>query len=127
TVSHAELFLVAEWPGREFRHDTYVLPLSDPIAIGHARKLIECGPEEAGQPIVVARIVAGADGINRTYRDPDAPPWSWHVVEFVDFADATIEILAGGPSMVELDVEGWIENTHGLVGFWSYTVVEELD
>jgi hypothetical protein len=52
--------------------------------------------------------------------------WSWHVVEFLEFADATIEILDGWPTLVEQDVRGWIDNTGGIIGFWEYTVTAEL-
>ena len=40
--------------------------------------------------------------------------------------DFTIEILDGWPGFVEQDVNGWIANTNGRVGFWTYTVVAEL-
>lgn len=127
-------FLVAELPGREVHNDSYVLPLTQADQIEHARALIEQGPEVAGERIVVASMRAGADGINRDLRAEGAPAWSWHVTEMISFADATMEILDGWPSFVEQDVTGWIENTcfdeaatDGTLGFWGYTVVEELD
>lgn len=118
-------FLVAEHPGREIHGDSFVLLLEDPEHIAHARELIET-KGAAGAAIVVARIAAGADGLNRDLRAPGAPPWSWHVTEFETFADNTIELCDGWPGYVEQDVEGWIENTDGTICFWSYTVVEEL-
>ena len=45
---------------------------------------------------------------------------------FQGFADSTIEILDGWPGYVEQDVDSWIANTGGAIGFWTYTVVEEL-
>jgi len=119
-------FLVGEWPGQEVYHDSYVLPLEDPTAIAHARDLITLGPEVAGDPIVVAQIAAGADGINRDWLAPGHPEWSWHVTQFDTFAFATIEILDGNPQLVEDDVDGWIQNTNGYIGFWGYTVIDEL-
>jgi hypothetical protein len=119
-------FLVAETPGAEVHLDSYVLPLNAPEDIAHARDLIVKGPG-IGNTIVVAKIAAGADGINRDYRAPDAPMWSWHVSEFGGFHDITAEILDGWPSFVESDVQGWIADTGGVVGFWSYTIVEELE
>jgi hypothetical protein len=116
---------VAEPAGSVTHGDSYVLPLEDPADIEHARALIALGPA-AGAPIAVAAIAAGADGVNRDLRAAGAPPWSWHVTGFDGFTDFTIEILDGWPSFVEQDVEGWIANTGGYVGFWSYTVVEEL-
>jgi hypothetical protein len=119
------LFLVAEPEGSVTHGDSYVLPLEDPADIEHARALIALGPA-AGAPIAVAAIAAGADGVNRDLLAAGAPPWSWHVSAFDGFTDFTIEILDGWPSFVEQDVDGWIANTGGFVGFWSYTVVEEL-
>lgn len=119
-------FLVAEPEGERAHGDSYVLTLEDPDAIAHARDLIAQGPS-AGMPIVVARIAAGSDGINRDLLAAGEPLWSWHVTEFEQFADITIEILDGWPSFVEQDVGGWIANTGGRIGFWSYTVVQELE
>jgi hypothetical protein len=105
--------------------DSYVLALSDPAAIAHARRLINQGPA-AGEPIVVSRIAKGANGINRDPFAPDSPPWSWHLTEFIGFADFTVEILDGWPTYVEGDVDGWLSNTDSTIGFWQYTVVAEL-
>jgi len=57
-------FLVAELPGQELYHDSYILPLTNPTHIAHARSLISDG---TGSPpfIVVAEIASGADGIKR--------------------------------------------------------------
>ena len=118
-------FLVAEHPGHAEHHDSYVLPLSDPVAIAHARDLIQFGLS-AGEPIVVAEIAAGANGINRDYLAAGSPAWSWHVTNFESFADFTAEILDGWPTFVESNVERWIANTGGYIGFWGYTVVAEL-
>jgi hypothetical protein len=126
-------FLVAERPGDEIHGDSYVLPLEDEHAIEHARDLITLGPEAVGDPIVVAAIEAGSDGINRDYLAPGYPEWSWHVTEFDSFAGGTIEILDGYPTLVESDVAWWIENTNlpgepevGYIGFWRYTVIAEI-
>jgi len=118
-------FVVAERPGTARHHDSYVLPLTNATAIAHARALIANGPG-IGQAIVVARIAAGADGVNRDYLAQGAPAWSWHVTSFVAFADSTIEILDGWPGYVENNVAGWIANTGGSIGFWTYTVVDEI-
>ena len=126
-ISRAEAipFLVAESPGQEIHGDSYVLPLDDLNDILHARNLIQFGPA-TGASIAVAEIAKGADGINRDLLAPGAPEWSWHVTGFSGFADYTAEILDGWPTFVESDVDGWIDNTGGFVGFWSYTVVAEV-
>jgi hypothetical protein len=118
-------FLVAERPDAIVHGDSYVLPLSEPAAIAHARALIEAEPGTLPS-IVVAEIAAGADGINRDHLALGAPPWSWHVTGFEGFTDFAIEILDGWPTFVEQDVDGWIANTGGMVGFWNYTVTAEL-
>ena len=118
-------FLVAELPGEEFHNESYVLPLSDSTDISHARRLIDEGPG-IGQLIVHAGISPGPNGINRDHLAPGKPEWSWHVSEFVGFTDFTIEILDGRPSQIEEDIPGWFNNTNGHIGFWGYTVVEEL-
>lgn len=126
-------FVVGEWPGQEVYGDSYVVPIDDADAIQHARDLIALGPEAVCDPIVVAKIEAGADGINRDWLAPGNPEWSWHVTEFQNFAAGTIEILDGYPTLVESDVAWWIESTNkpeepevGYIGFWSYTVIAEL-
>jgi hypothetical protein len=117
-------FVVAEV--EPFHGDSYVLPLSDPSAIAHARQLIAQG-RDAGPSIVSAKIAKGANGINRDVLAGGAPVWSWHVTEFEGFYDNTIEILDGWPTYVEGDVDGWIANTNGgYIGFWTYTVTAEL-
>jgi len=118
-------FVVSEFPDRVFRHDAYTLELTRAADIAHARDLIARGVD-AGQPLVVARIVPGGDGINRNHGVAGAPLWSWHIDRFDSFADVTIEILDGWPSYVESDIPGWIDNTGGYIGFWSYTVTAEL-
>jgi hypothetical protein len=102
-----------------------VLPLSDPEHVEHARQIIAAGGHGGGT-IAVAAIAAGAGGVNRDLLAPGEPAWSWHVTGFDGFADNTIEVLDGWPSFVEQDVQGWIDNTNGYIGFWSYTVVQEL-
>ncbi len=125
-------FLVAE---TNIHHgDSYVLSLTEPNDIAHARDLIRNGPS-AGQPIVVAQITCSYDCVNRNYLDPNRcftdpnrtictnkRAWSWHVTQFDYFADATAEILDGWPGLVESDCEGFGSQ----IGFWAYTVVEEL-
>jgi hypothetical protein len=122
-------FIVAETV--PFHNDSYVLPLTEPSDIAHARDLIFYGPS-AGQPIVVANIGWDLKGININ-RDFDptldarwrkrtvAPSWSWYVTEFIGFTNSTPETYDGTPTQIE---DGTF--TGGTIGFWSYTVVVEL-
>lgn len=106
--------------------ESYILPLSDPEHIAHALELVDKGPE-AGETIVIASIRPCSDGINRNLDDPDEPLWSWAVDDMITFADASIEICDGNPSLVEADPEGWIDNTDGIICFWSFSVVDVID
>ncbi|HVR35718.1 MAG TPA: hypothetical protein VMS21_07685 [Methylomirabilota bacterium] len=125
-------FLVAEIPGRVSKHDSYVLPLSEQEDIDHARFLIsqaQSGSLQGGdQTIVAAKLAAGKDGINRNMLDPKLPEWSWHIVEFLRFADISAELLDGNPTQVENNPDWYQGNDgrQGLIGFWNYTVVREL-
>jgi hypothetical protein len=127
-------FVVAERPGVAEQGDSFVLPLSAEADIAHARDLIARGPDAAGAPIVFAEIAAGADGINRDVLAGGEPLWNWHVSAFEGFGDGGIELVDGTPTLVEEDVHGWIVNTRrtedsaaGHIGFWSYTIVAELE
>jgi hypothetical protein len=127
------LFVVAEKPGTETHHDSFVLPLSDPADVAHARDLIARGPDAAGSSIVFAEIAAGADGVNRNVVVPGRPLWDWHVTRFEGFGDLGIELTDGNPTLVQADVAGWVDNTNGVggsdrghIGFWNYTVLAEL-
>ncbi len=116
-------FLVGEIT--PFHNDSYVLPLTDPFDIAHARDLIRFGPW-IGEAIVVAAYASweGKEiNLNRNYTDTGlgVPSWSWYVTEFISFADFTIEILDGWPTGVELGLVG-----PPLLGFWGYTVTAEL-
>jgi hypothetical protein len=108
--------------------DSYILPLTDPDDIAQARAIV-ADPEAAAARIVVASIAPCGEGECR-YRNrdllQDGKRWSWCVTGFEAFAENTIEIYDGWPEFVEDDVDGWIQNTNGVIGFWAYTVTREL-
>src|SRR5262249_23257972 len=118
-------FLIAERPGMLTHGDSFVLRLNDTDEIAHARELIARGPDVGGG-VISARGAPGADGINRNYLAPEAPPWSWHITEFLGFTDVSAELYDGWPTFLEQDVSGWMANTGGIIGFWNYTVVAQL-
>src|SRR5688572_7736622 len=61
-------FLVGELPDRPPRNnDAYVLPLTDPQHIAHARRLVAEGPS-IGRGIAVANIAPGGDAINGDWK-----------------------------------------------------------
>jgi hypothetical protein len=92
-------FLVTEIPGYGFHEDSYVIGIRDVVDIEYARSLISANGVSQGRgTIIVCEIAAGSDGINRDLLSDGNPLWSWHVLEFADFADVTAEILDGWPS-----------------------------
>ena len=118
-------FLVSERLGSQFHFDSYLLPLDNPGDIAAARDIIKQGPGQAKSPIVFARIAPGADNINKNLYPP-FQTWSWHVTEFLGFADLGAELYDGWPTYVEQDVQGWMDNTGGTIGFWSYRLISEV-
>lgn len=125
---NATYFLVAEHPGSEIHFDSYILPIpnDNPDAIAHARDLIRVGAA-AGEPIILAQIQARPDGINRNMLAPGQPLWSWSIESFVSFGDTTIELIDSWPTYIEEHLQEWMDGTGGSIGFWTYTVVAELD
>ena len=117
-------FLVSELS--EAHGDSYILPLTDPDQIAQARAIV-ADPEGTAARIVVANI-APCGECGYTNRDllQGGKRWSWCVTSCEGFAENTIEIYDGWPGYVEEDVDGWIANTNGAIGFWSYTVTREL-
>lgn len=105
---------------------SWLLPLSDPGDIAAARA--ELAVREAGGQgaLVVARFRPGGDGLNRNLRDPLQRRWSWHAVEFLEFADLSIELCDGSPALVEADPESFAANTDGVICFWGYSIAAEL-
>lgn len=119
-------FVVAERDGAENNRDAYTLILTEAADIAHARRLIAEGPE-IGNAIVHARIGVGGDGVNRNWRAAGAPAWSWHIESFFQFTEVTPEILDYWPAGIEKDPQGWVDSaTQGEIGFWMYTVVDEI-
>ncbi len=107
------------------RAQSFLVPLSDPEQIAHARDLIARGPS-AGSTILSASIQAGGDGFNRNLKITGSPLWSWHVTGVAGFADMAIELCDGWPGFVEQNPQAFIDNTNGQICFWGYTVVSEL-
>jgi len=124
TYAQTTYFLVAPI-NPALRTDSYVLPLTNPNDIAHARDLIQYGIA-AERPIAVAGIACGPDSINRNFYSPSKTAWNWYITEFHGFADFTAEILDGNPNFVNNDCYAWCQNTNSIIGFWAYTVVAEL-
>ena len=130
-VGETNYFLVGPHPALiDQLHDSYVLPLSKQQDIDYARYLISRYPLgflEGDRTFVGAWIAAGSQGISRNYLDPKLTEWSWHVAEFIVFAEGVEEVLDGSPTLLENRFD-WAHFGTGQweIGFVAYTVVREL-
>lgn len=116
-------FLVSE--KRTNHGDSFILPLTDPVHIQAAERIISSGSFQ----IVSARINYGnGDGsyVNRDLLDPGKRSWSWHVVEFSGFYDLGAEIYDSWPTYIEENLDEWMQMNDGRIGFWSYTVTRKV-
>ncbi|HUF71163.1 MAG TPA: hypothetical protein VMM79_21115 [Longimicrobiales bacterium] len=69
--------------------------------------------------VITGDLVTGDGGFNS--------PWSWHIEPgTVEVADLAIELCDGRPSMVEADIDYWI-NTVGRFCPWSARVISRLN
>lgn len=78
-----------------------------------------------------ARLASGEEGVlsgelaagSANYNDP----WSWHLIpSTVHTPDLAIEVCDGRPSMVEDDLDYWLETVERFCP-WGATVTERLD
>lgn len=119
-------FLVSEIT--HFHGDSFILPLSDPEDIAAAEKIVN-DIDSTTTRIVSARIARGSgDGkyLNKDLLSGNQGVWSWHVVEFFNFADVTAEIYDSWPGYVENHLDEWLQQD-GIIGFWSYTVTRKVN
>ena len=111
--------------------DSFILALEDVEDIEKARSIIN-DPGNAVDKIIYAKIVR-QEG-DEKYRNQDlnsSTIWSWRIEEFQEFTSTTAEILDAWPGYVEEDLNRWFlgtsgDPTYGFIGFWAYTVVEEI-
>lgn len=106
TDENEAVFVVEVESGEQFR-----VLLRNEAQIVAAEALIGAST----QKIVNGALLPGDGGYNA--------PWSWHMdPENVDLADFTIEVCDGRPSMVEADLDMWL-NTVGRFCPWSSRIV----
>jgi hypothetical protein len=120
--SETAYFLVRR---KQAGNDVFVLPLSKAEEIAEARRQLIDIP--LGQrPGLTFRAVAGSDSVNRNYLATDAPFWSWHVTELVNFIGSGSGLFPGSPTNLEHGVEGWLRQTKGLMSFYYYVIADEI-
>lgn len=120
-ISYGETvyFLVAE-VNTPVYNDSYILPLTEPNDIAHARDLIAYGAS-TGQSVVVATVACGSDCINRDYLGAYKPAWYWRVADFNSFSDSQPPNSYSTPVSVN-----WNCIPDKYIACPTYTVVYEL-
>ena len=99
----------------EVSGESFTIQVADPSRVADFEARLASGE----QGVVLGSIVEGDGGFN--------DPWSWHMTpESVAVADLAIEVCDGRPSMVEADLDYWL-NTLAQFCPWGATVVERLD
>jgi len=95
--------------------ETFRVRIENTATIEQVRAL-ERGESTATIPN--GRLLAGSDGNE---------PWSWHLDPFdIEIAEVTIELCDGTPSLVEADLDYWID-TVGRFCPWTATLVDVED
>lgn len=95
--------------------ETFVVGVTTPDQVQQMEARLASGEEG----VISGELAAGDAGYNE--------PWSWHMIpSTVETPDVSIEVCDGRPSMVEEDLDYWLE-TVGRFCPWSATVTERLD
>ena len=120
-------FLVGESAEHKYG-DSYILPLSSKEDIAKALDILK-QDISVRKTIIIAKIEkGGAAGkyVNKDLLNNEHSGWSWRITEFIGFSDNSIEIYDGWPTYVEENLDDWMHNTEGKIGFWNYTLLREV-
>lgn len=127
----ASYFLKNEQPDFSF-----IVPISEPGQILHARLLARSFPIELGETVDVSgkfisvTIEKGNDGFNQDFGGTNVL-WNWQVVElgnFFDFSVGLPPVLAVNPLTIGLNLETFLTESDGSgnVSLSGYTITGEL-
>lgn len=98
----------------EVSGETFVVEVTDDASVAAFESRLSSGE----QGVVIGPLLSGDGGFNQ--------PWSWRLDPAeVQPADAAIELCDGRPSMVEADLDYWID-TVGTFCPWGATVTARL-
>lgn len=107
-----------ELPARyevEVSGETFVVRVTDADQAQQLEARLTSGEEG----VLSGELAAGDGGYNA--------PWSWHMIpSMVHAPDVAIELCDGRPSMVEEDLDYWLETVERFCP-WGAKVVERLD
>ena len=126
TYGETICFLLTEKGNNKCYNDSFVIQLSKPEDIAYARRIIMDTNTSALSCTVAAKIILGADGVNRNYLASGAPEWSWHAV-FYSFADCPLPEDIFSPSEIEWNPV-WAQKIYslGIICFGDYRITSEL-
>lgn len=94
--------------GEKFR-----ILVKDPVMANELRRIMK----EGKQYIIMGEIRPGDGGFNK--------PWSWHLdPDTIKLAEITIELCDGTPSMIESQLDYWL-NTVKRYCPWNAKVIDE--
>lgn len=108
--------------------ESFIIGLTELSDINTARNIVAQGEHK----VIIAEIDRISSRANQGNFDlARNKQWSWYVINVMDFADNSIEVLDGWPSYVEENFDAWVENTKadngkGRIGFWNYTIKREV-
>jgi len=98
----------------EVSGETFVIEVSDDVRTAQFEARLQSGEEG----VVIGPLVPGDGGFNA--------PWSWHLDPTqVQTADLAIELCDGRPSMVEADLDYWIDTVRSFCP-WGAKVVSRI-
>lgn len=101
--------------GIEVSGETFVVEVTSAEQVAALEARLASGREG----VLSGELAAGDGGYNE--------PWSWHMVpSTVEVPDMSIEVCDGRPSMVEDDLDDWIETVERFCP-WGAVVAERLD
>lgn len=99
----------------EVSGETFVVGVTTPDQLQQMEARLTSGEEG----VLSGELAAGDAGYN--------DPWSWHLIpSTVHTPDVAIEVCDGRPSMVEDDLDYWLETVERFCP-WGATVTERLE
>jgi len=96
--------------------ETYKIFISNETTI---EQVLAVQRGESQATIPNGRILRGAVSYNE--------PWNWHIdTEDIEMAEMTIELYDGRPSLVEADIDYWVDTVQRFAP-WAATIIEVQD
>ena len=99
----------------QVQDEAFTLAAEDPNVIDQ----LEARMASDTEGVILGELARGDAGYN--------DPWSWHLVPgTIEVPDVAVEVCDGRPSLVESNLEYWIDTVQRYCP-WSARVVERLD